>query len=152
MGVSIHAPARGATGIVARIQREAKVSIHAPARGATRSTRVVAPLMLFRSTPLREGRPVAKAANNAADAVSHLDDDRGITEGILRQNAQITPKETSASRHRSAGAVSTHGVIGAAAFRPRCMPPSGLIKCSVHRACKFRRSALHPWTKPLARR
>jgi hypothetical protein len=30
---------------------------------------------------------------------THLDDDRGITEGILRQNAQITPKETSASRH-----------------------------------------------------
>jgi hypothetical protein len=30
--------------------------------------------------------------------------------------------------------------------------PSGLIECSVHRACKFRRSALHPWTKPLARR
>ena len=33
--VSIHAPARGATGKEARMPQEDSVSIHAPARGAT---------------------------------------------------------------------------------------------------------------------
>ena len=35
--VSIHAPARGATGDDRRLHPDLKVSIHAPARGATRS-------------------------------------------------------------------------------------------------------------------
>ena len=38
---------------------------------------------------------------------THLDDDRGITEGILRQNSQTSPKGASAICHRSDGAVST---------------------------------------------
>jgi Transposase DDE domain/Transposase domain (DUF772) len=49
---------------------------------------------------------------------------RHHSRGILRQNAQTSLKRASASCYRSDGAVSTHGVIGAAAFRPRCMPPS----------------------------
>ena len=39
IGVSIHAPARGATGEVARHRDHERVSIHAPARGATRAGR-----------------------------------------------------------------------------------------------------------------
>ncbi len=39
IGVSIHAPARGATGVVSSAIRIAHVSIHAPARGATSQNR-----------------------------------------------------------------------------------------------------------------
>jgi transposase len=38
---------------------------------------------------------------------THLDDDRGITEGILRQNSQTSLKGASAICHRSDGAVFT---------------------------------------------
>ena len=34
-GISIHAPARGATGIGTAVKKSAAISIHAPARGAT---------------------------------------------------------------------------------------------------------------------
>ena len=38
---------------------------------------------------------------------THVDDDRGITAGILRQNAQTSLKGASAICHRSDGAVPT---------------------------------------------
>mgnify|MGYP005769569147 FL=1 len=41
MGVSIHAPARGATDEHYKKQQEYKVSIHAPARGATSRERIM---------------------------------------------------------------------------------------------------------------
>ncbi len=43
---------------------EATVSIHAPARGATKVNVGYAHMKSFRSTPLREGRPLAVAASN----------------------------------------------------------------------------------------
>ena len=41
---------------------------------------------------------------------THVDDDRVITAGILRQNAQTSLKGASAICHRSDGAVSTFAV------------------------------------------
>ena len=34
-GISIHAPTRGATGLVNKVERMKRISIHAPTRGAT---------------------------------------------------------------------------------------------------------------------
>ena len=53
-----------------------------------------------------------------------INDDRAFPTEILRRMARKSPKQAPARCHCSTGAVSTHGVIGAAAFRPRCMPPS----------------------------
>ena len=56
-GVSIHAPARGATYVpLLHGALQAPVSIHAPARGATVDGDAVAHAARFQSTPLREGR------------------------------------------------------------------------------------------------
>jgi len=55
--VSIHAPARGGDGGPKDVHGLAGVSIHAPARGATRERVQRSEDLLFRSTPLREGRP-----------------------------------------------------------------------------------------------
>jgi hypothetical protein len=49
---------------------------------------------------------------------THVDDDRGITEGILRQNAQTSPKGAFAICHRSDGAVPTFAVGTLIAERP----------------------------------
>ena len=49
-GVSIHAPARGATTLVNKIIEHYKVSIHAPARGATAAIHGVQQLGKFQST------------------------------------------------------------------------------------------------------
>ena len=56
--VSIHAPARGATRIDRAIAQRS-VSIHAPARGATRCARSSCAVIVhaFQSTPPRGGRP-----------------------------------------------------------------------------------------------
>jgi len=54
--VSIHAPARGATILDERKPLCYTVSIHAPARGATDSPQPCCWAVLFQSTPLREGR------------------------------------------------------------------------------------------------
>src|SRR5690606_30029358 len=55
--VSIHAPARGATGAALHMVRVDVVSIHAPARGATTSsTAGVPPGVEFQSTPPHGGR------------------------------------------------------------------------------------------------
>jgi len=57
--VSIHAPARGATPLCLRGTLAQAVSIHAPARGATRSSVSGSTPMRFQSTPLHEGRLAA---------------------------------------------------------------------------------------------
>ena len=54
--VSIHAPARGATGAVSWCARLWSVSIHAPARGATHQILSSSSNKLFQSTPPRGGR------------------------------------------------------------------------------------------------
>ncbi|CUU42653.1 hypothetical protein BVIRIDIS_16670 [Blastochloris viridis] len=57
--VSIHAPARGATRTLLSVLSRSAVSIHAPARGATwRPSAGWRSQSKFRSTPLREGRPI----------------------------------------------------------------------------------------------
>ena len=56
-GVSIHAPARGATQPFVRAHFRGNVSIHAPARGATPTPRPAPCSAMFQSTPLHEGRP-----------------------------------------------------------------------------------------------
>ena len=59
LAVSIHAPVRGATRVRASLEVLEQVSIHAPVRGATcLPTRSAARPMRFRSTPLYEGRLV----------------------------------------------------------------------------------------------
>ena len=55
-GVSIHAPARGATAARYRQDLAAQVSIHAPARGATRVVTSFSRASGFQSTPPRGGR------------------------------------------------------------------------------------------------
>ena len=57
MGVSIHAPARGATCSYLSRSTCEHVSIHAPARGATLPSETDRKALAFQSTPLREGRP-----------------------------------------------------------------------------------------------
>ena len=60
-GVSIHAPARGATAPVNNDEGPQGVSIHAPARGATtKSSKVGIITLTFQSTHPRGVRPVAK--------------------------------------------------------------------------------------------
>ena len=75
--ISIHAPARGATGSLgdsdhllnfnprpcargdvsfADLIRQWRISIHAPARGATSTPWIPSAMLAFQSTPLREGR------------------------------------------------------------------------------------------------
>ncbi len=56
-GVSIHAPARGATLVLTALGGSDLVSIHAPARGATGCNLRPRIVLLFQSTPLHEGRP-----------------------------------------------------------------------------------------------
>ena len=51
------------------------------------------------------GRP--GVTGGALARPTHLDNDRGITEGFLRQNARTSLKVASAIGHRSDGAVST---------------------------------------------
>ena len=55
-GISIHAPARGATPERRRARRVQAISIHAPARGATLSGGALGAFRQFQFTPLREGR------------------------------------------------------------------------------------------------
>ena len=57
MRISIHAPARGATGIYAGNYVCKTISIHAPARGATQMKENQVDYCLFQSTLLREERP-----------------------------------------------------------------------------------------------
>ena len=59
--VSIHAPARGATGYDAPSAKLMAVSIHAPARGATPKMPGVIQLSVFQSTRPRGARPADAA-------------------------------------------------------------------------------------------
>ena len=54
--VSIHAPARGATGTIYHSKKSAEVSIHAPARGATRTFRECESAWTFQFTRPRGAR------------------------------------------------------------------------------------------------
>ena len=56
-GVSIHAPAQGATGSTPRLPSGHDVSIHAPAQGATWNGSTTLAPSQFQSTPPRRGRP-----------------------------------------------------------------------------------------------
>ena len=56
--ISIHAPARGATGTEGGVVMKNIISIHAPARGATLKASTTTPCRtVFQSTPPRGGRP-----------------------------------------------------------------------------------------------
>ena len=56
LGISIHAPTRGATKLENICIRKYKISIHAPTRGATLSTVIVLNILEFQSTLPREER------------------------------------------------------------------------------------------------
>ena len=57
LGISIHAPPRGATRqLNAPIHAATDISIHAPPRGATRDAGTKREHEQFQFTPLREGR------------------------------------------------------------------------------------------------
>ena len=110
LNVSIHAPARGATasapstrlpescfdprprarGDATSMTAEAArdgVSIHAPARGATPSCAQTRMAAMFRSTPLREGRPAARDRCSRAVHVSIHAPARGATARRARSRA-----------------------------------------------------------------
>jgi len=116
-GVSIHAPARGATCLSTNHEEKPLVSIHAPARGATRGRRedghsgpvsIHAPargatgefvkaedIDKFQSTPLREGRPITPLLSFRRMRVSIHAPARGATwcrqSPPCRQGFQSTP-------------------------------------------------------------
>ena len=78
--VSIHAPARGATGLACPASPCEQVSIHAPARGATITpARVRALLGTFQSTPPRAGRLSGHAHGRVVARVSIHAPARGAT-------------------------------------------------------------------------
>ena len=66
-GVSIHAPARGATGPARELSARIDVSIHAPARGATWRKMYGATLVEFRSTPRAGGDDMARIRHDGAN-------------------------------------------------------------------------------------
>ena len=57
VGISIHAPPRGATAVLGERADTRRISIHAPPRGATTPQKIFLRIILFQFTPLREGRP-----------------------------------------------------------------------------------------------
>ncbi len=66
--VSIHAPARGATGEGGGLPRLPSVSIHAPARGATRFGYCGGIVALFRATPPRGERLAAESYSSRLES------------------------------------------------------------------------------------
>ena len=70
-GVSIHAPAKGATRCAVGVDRDADVSIHAPAKGATRLGAMRTTCQTFRSTPPRRGRRGQLVSRSAIDVSIH---------------------------------------------------------------------------------
>ena len=54
-GISIHAPARGATYIFRDTEVYTGISIHAPARGATEATKIKKAAQLYFNPRTREG-------------------------------------------------------------------------------------------------
>ena len=55
--ISIHAPAKGATGSLGHHRIQQAISIHAPAKGATTAIRTKATTAIFQSTLPRRERP-----------------------------------------------------------------------------------------------
>ena len=55
--ISIHAPPRGATNRLFSLKKQGLISIHAPPRGATSASSYLLQAWIFQFTPLREGRP-----------------------------------------------------------------------------------------------
>ena len=55
--ISIHAPARGASGCASCRPAATLISIHAPARGASLTLNWLVMAVIFQFTPLREGLP-----------------------------------------------------------------------------------------------
>ena len=81
LGVSIHAPARGATFVAVVHHPHPRVSIHAPARGATPRPWCSGPwTWWFRSTPPRGGRLEAEPPRERTDRVSIHAPARGATD------------------------------------------------------------------------
>ena len=64
-GVSIHAPARGATASISRVRDTGEVSIHAPARGATRPRAVLGCCSRCFNPRARTGRDARRDAHDA---------------------------------------------------------------------------------------
>ena len=62
--ISIHAPARGATGFHSPLNQAAAISIHAPARGATLLTRTYVRYIVFLST-LPQGERLRQSISEA---------------------------------------------------------------------------------------
>ena len=67
VGISIHAPPRGATGGGVLLVSLEMISIHAPPRGATWNPNNLNMRCIFQFTPLREGRRFWRSARNAAN-------------------------------------------------------------------------------------
>ena len=66
--ISIHAPAKGATNLPARLCAVKEISIHAPAKGATGADVLSLPLFVFQSTlPRRERLFLTFFSNNLLD-------------------------------------------------------------------------------------
>ena len=84
LGISIHAPTRGATLAAEASDATPRISIHAPTRGATV---VVLPLVLnvflFQSTLPREERQILEGIEISYAEISIHAPTRGATEGFL---------------------------------------------------------------------
>ena len=68
--ISIHAPAGGATACQIDLQNQEYISIHAPAGGATQAHLSQSTGMIFKFTPLREGRRHAAVVVECAGVIS----------------------------------------------------------------------------------
>ena len=94
--VSIHAPAKGATmGYLTGETIDLQVSIHAPAKGATRVSECDRIMWAFQSTPPRRGRHVPTALLSGCPIVSIHAPAKGATQGgaILQQlNGRFNPR------------------------------------------------------------
>ncbi len=107
--VSIHAPARGATGRVDQVRHGSGVSIHAPARGATQTVTNGRTYTEFQSTPPRGGRRVIVGVLSEDMFVSIHAPARGATK--MQSNKKyfsvvsIHAPARGATRHRCGTAV-----------------------------------------------
>ena len=88
--VSIHAPARGATVSLPLSAVPLKVSIHAPARGATSGTRRFDGMFLFRSTPPRGERRKRLPTYRRSVVVSIHAPARGATRLVAQRLGRST--------------------------------------------------------------
>ncbi len=131
--VSIHAPARGATSHSARSDGTNSVSIHAPARGATRKATNAVALIVFQSTPLREGRPptsprkLRRSSFNPRPCArgDNLDDTGDIVNRFVSIHAPARGATPGHGRLHAAWRVSIHAPArGATNQGARCRRPA----------------------------